>query len=105
MVSFHVSQRTREIGIRMAMGEAPLTAVHSAIRKGMTPVALGLAAGLAGAIATTHLLKTLLFEIRPTDPATLAAAICLLLAAAFAASLLPARRAATVDPMVALRHE
>lgn len=105
MVSFHVSQRTREIGIRMAMGEAPVAAVRGAVRKGMTPVALGLGLGFIGAIATTHLLKALLFEIRPTDPATLTATIVLLLAAAFAASFLPARRAATVDPMVALRHE
>jgi putative ABC transport system permease protein len=105
MLSFHISQRTKEIGIRMAMGEAPQAVVQGAVRRGMLPVAMGLAVGLAGAAGTTHVLKSLLFEIRPTDPLTLATVGMLLIGAGFVACVLPARRAAGVDPMVALRHE
>jgi putative ABC transport system permease protein len=105
MLSFHVSQRTKEIGIRMAMGESARAVVRGAVGKGMLPVVMGLAGGVAGAFASTRFLKGLLFEIEPTDPLTLVSVVCLLLGAGFAASLLPARRAASIDPMVALRHD
>jgi predicted permease len=105
MLSFDVSQRTREIGIRMASGAAPVEVVCDAVSSGMRPVVFGLAAGIAGATGLSRFLEGLLFEVRPYDPATLVAVGVLLLAAASAASLVPARRAARVDPITALRVE
>jgi putative ABC transport system permease protein len=105
MLSFNISQRTKEIGIRMAMGAAPVRVVRKAVSVGIAPVILGLAAGLLGGLGSARLLKSLLFEVRPTDPFTLAAVSFLIFVFAVVACLLPARRAAHVDPMEALRHE
>ena len=105
VISFSVAQRTREIGIRMALGARREDVVGMVIRQGMGMTAVGLAAGLAGAIALAQLIKTQLYGIAPSDPATLAAVAVLLAVVAVIAALLPARRASRIDPMVALRHE
>ncbi|HLY16497.1 MAG TPA: ABC transporter permease [Bryobacteraceae bacterium] len=105
VVSYSVSQRTQEIGIRVALGASASDVAHLVLREGLVLGCLGVAAGLAGAIAFTRVLRSLLFEVTPTDQATLATVAGLLLAVAAAATLVPARRAASVDPTVALRHE
>jgi ABC-type antimicrobial peptide transport system permease subunit len=105
VVSYVARQREREIGVRMALGAAPGRVLGLMLRQGMTPVAAGLAVGLAGALAATRALQALLFEVSATDPLTFAAVPALLALVALAASYLPARRASRVDPLVALRAE
>ena len=105
VISYAVSLRTREVGIRVALGARRREVVGMVLRQGMILTAAGLGAGLAGSLALTRLLSSLLFEVRPTDLATSGAALAVLAAVALAASYLPARRAASVDPMVALRYE
>ena len=105
MLALWVRQRTRELGIRMALGASPGEIVASLLRQGMTLVALGAAAGMAGALALTGLLKGLLFQVTTTDPETYAAVSALLLIAALAACWAPARRAARINPQKALRCE
>lgn len=105
VISYSVSQRTRELGIRMALG-APRAAVKGmVVRHGVLLAGIGVAFGLAAAAALTRLMKSLLFQIRPIDPLTYLAVSAVLVAAAAAASYLPAHRAATVDPTEALRAE
>jgi putative ABC transport system permease protein len=105
VISYSVSQRTREIGIRMALGarQQELTAMF--IRHGLVLTAIGLAFGLAAAAALSRVLSSLLFEISPIDPITYSAVSLGLAAAAAFASYIPSRRAAAVDPVVALRAE
>jgi len=105
VVSYSVNQRTQEIGIRVALGAGSNDVARLVLREGLLLAGLGVAAGLAAALASTRVLRSLLFEVTPTDPATLGAVAGLLLTVALAATLLPARRATRVDPMVALRHE
>jgi hypothetical protein len=105
MLASSVAQRTREIGVRTALGAEPAVVMMPALRKGMIPVALGLAAGLSAAVGTSRFLQGLLFEVHPNDPLTAMAAGCVLLCAALAACVGPVRRASRVDPMIALRHE
>src|SRR5262249_46017167 len=103
--SCSVAARTREIGIRMALG-AKRTAVLGSVLKQASSLALvGLASGLAASLAVTRLLSSLLFGVKAFDPSTLAAVAGLLAAVALASSYLPARRAAGVDPSVTLRYE
>ena len=103
VVAFSVNQRTQEFGIRMALG-APRTGVLGmVVRQGLALVSIGLVIGMAGAILLTRLLTTLLFEIEPTDALTFLAVSTVLLMVAVVACLMPARRAASVDPIVALR--
>jgi putative ABC transport system permease protein len=103
MLVLWVRQRRREIGIRMALGAAPRRIVRELVGQGMLLVAIGLVLGAAGALELTRLMKTLLFQVEPTDPATFVLMAAVLLMAALLACLLPARRAAGIDPLVALR--
>ena len=105
LLSYEVSRRTREIGIRMALGADRGDLIQMVVRQGIALAGVGTAAGVAAAIAIGHLLSKLLFGVKPTDPITLAAVVVLLLAVALAAAFIPARRATTVDPMIALRCE
>ena len=105
VMSFVVSQRRGEIGLRMALGAPPGAVVGLVLQQGMLPVALGLAAGLAGAAAMTNVMRGLLFGIEPFDPLTFGGVSLLLAAVAALACYVPARRAASVDPLVALRNE
>ncbi|MEO8372864.1 MAG: ADOP family duplicated permease, partial [Candidatus Solibacter sp.] len=105
VISYSVSQRTREIGIRLALG-APLSEVTGMfVRHGLRLSAIGAVAGLAAAFALTRLMKSLLFEVSSADPITYLAVSATLIAAAILASYLPARRATTIDPSEALRAE
>jgi putative ABC transport system permease protein len=105
IMALMVSQRVREIGIRIALGAQPLRIVKMILGKGMVLTALGIGIGIAGAIALTGLVKSLLFEVAPTDVVTFGLVGLLLAGAAALACYLPARRAAAVDPNVALRAE
>jgi putative ABC transport system permease protein len=105
VLSFTVSQRAREIGIRMALGAAAHDVLGLMLWKGLWPVAAGLALGLGAALATTRVLTKMLFEVRPTDPLVLLGVVGLLLGAAFVAVLVPALRASRVDPLIAVRSE
>ncbi len=103
VVAWSVSQRTNEIGIRMALGARPGNILGMIVRQAFRMIAAGLALGLAGALALTRVLSTFLFGISPEDPATFAAVVVLLAAVALAACVLAGRRALEVDPAAALR--
>ncbi|HEX3131609.1 MAG TPA: ABC transporter permease [Thermoanaerobaculia bacterium] len=105
VLTYTVSERTHEIGIRMALGARRETVLSLILRQGLTLVAAGIAAGLLGSLLVGRLLAASLFGVRPTDPVTFAAIAIALLAVALLSSWLPARRATRVDPTVALRQE
>ena len=105
VLSFTVSQQTKEIGIRMALGAAARDVLGLMLWKGLWPVVIGLTVGIGAAIGATRVLATMLFEVHPSDPLTIAGVALVLLTAAFAAVLVPARRAARVDPLIAVRSE
>jgi predicted permease len=105
MMSYDVTRRTQEIGIRIALGAQAGDVLRLVLRETMLLVAIGLMIGLAAAAATTRFIESLLFGLTATDPLTIALATLLLLAVAAASGWLPARRAARVDPLVALRDE
>ncbi len=105
VISYSVSQRTPEIGIRMALGASRGGILKMVIGRAMLLVAVGIAVGAAGALALSRYLKSLLFEVKPGDPWTYASIAVLLAIVALAASMIPARRATRVDPMIALRYE
>ncbi|HWE24075.1 MAG TPA: FtsX-like permease family protein, partial [Myxococcales bacterium] len=105
VLAYTVAQRTREIGVRMALGAAPAQALALVARESAVVVGAGLLLGLAGALVTARLFAGLLFGVGPADPISLIAALVVLAGVAAGATLLPARRAARVDPVVALRAE
>src|SRR5271155_4058301 len=105
VMAYSVSRRTREIGVRAALGAGSRDALSMILGQGMRTILIGVAAGLAGALALTRTVASLLFGVTATDPLTFAAVILLLIAAALLACYSPARRATRVDPLVALRYE
>jgi ABC-type antimicrobial peptide transport system permease subunit len=105
VMSYDVARRTHEIGVRMALGAPGGAVLRMVLREMLWLLTLGLLFGLAGAVATTKLIESLLFGLAPTDPPTLTLAVLLLLGVATITAWLPARRAARIDPLIALRHE
>jgi ABC-type antimicrobial peptide transport system permease subunit len=105
VLSYAVSQRTREIGLRMALGAAQWDIARGILGYSARLTGAGLAVGVAMAVAATRLLATLLYGISPLDPRTFAVVVVILAAVAFMASYLPMRRAVAVDPLIALREE
>jgi ABC-type antimicrobial peptide transport system permease subunit len=104
-MSYNVARRRNEIGIRMALGAEQSRVLRMVLGEVAILIVAGLALGLAGAISGTRFLASFLYRLEPNDPATLAAACAILVASAVIAGLLPARRAANLDPMTALREE
>ena len=105
VVSYSVTQRTQEIGVRMAMGAGTSEITRMVLREALSLAGLAVGVGLAGALAVTHAMESVLYETAPTDPVTLAIAATGVLVVVTAAALVPARRATHVDPLVALRYE
>jgi ABC-type antimicrobial peptide transport system permease subunit len=105
VVSFTAVQRTREIGIRVALGGTPRDVLGLVLRQGSRLVIAGLVVGLAAALGVTRAMTRLLIGVSPSDPLTYATVVVALSAVALLACYIPARRAMRVDPMVALRHE
>jgi predicted permease len=105
IMAYSVSLRTNEIGIRIALGAQPKQVRSMILRESTGLTAIGIASGVGAALMLTRMVKSMLFGVTPNDPMTLAGGVALLLAAALAATWIPARRAASVQPMEALRHE
>jgi ABC-type antimicrobial peptide transport system permease subunit len=105
VLAYSVSQRTSELGIRIALGARPAAILSLVLKQAGTLIGAGVAIGLAGAYALAIYVESLLFQVEKHDWTTYAAAVALLAAVAIAASLIPARRGSRVDPMVALRSE
>lgn len=105
VIAYFVSQRTQEIGVRIALGATPSAVVRMVLGQAMRPVALGTMLGLAGALAASRLLSSQLFGVSRTDPLTIAGVLATLIGVALVASAVPARRAASVDPTRALQSE
>jgi ABC-type lipoprotein release transport system permease subunit len=105
VLSFIVNQSRQGIGIRMALGADHRRVLRDTIASGMRPVLLGLALGTAGALGATRLLESLLFGVAPTDLTTFITVVGVIMATALFATIIPARRAAAVDPMRTLRTE
>jgi putative ABC transport system permease protein len=105
MLALWVRQRMHEIGIRIALGASPGDILAAVVRQGMLLATIGAAAGLAGSLLMARAIAKLLFEVTPTDPPTYVVVSVLLLGSALAACWIPARRAARIDPQLALRSE
>jgi ABC-type antimicrobial peptide transport system permease subunit len=105
VMAYSVSRRTREIGVRIALGARSGDALKMILGQGLRTIVTGVAIGIAGALALTRTVESLLFGVTATDPVTFGSVTALLIGAALLACYIPARRATRVDPMVALRHE
>ena len=105
VMAYSVSRRTREIGVRVALGASSRDVLRMVVGQGFRTIILGVVIGIAGALALTRAVESLLFGVTPTDPLTFFAVTLLLVAAALLACYIPARRATRVDPMIALRYE
>ena len=105
VIAYLVSQRTREIGIRLALGATPRHILRLMMVQGMRLTLIGVAIGFVGAIAVTRLMRSLLFGVAPTDVMTFVVSSIVLIVVALLACFIPARRATKVDPLVALRYE
>jgi ABC-type antimicrobial peptide transport system permease subunit len=105
VVAYAVSQRTRELGIRMALGARPRDLMRMVVSQGMRVTLIGVVLGIAGAAAVTRLLAGQLLGVSPTDPVIFSSVAILLAGIALAATWMPARRASKIDPIVALRYE
>jgi putative ABC transport system permease protein len=105
VLAFLVVERTREIGVRMALGAQAWSVLRMVLDQGLRLVAMGAVVGLGGALAVSRLIEGLLFGVTPTDPATFASVLALLAAVSVVAALVPARRATRVDPLSVLRQE
>ena len=104
VISYSVTQRTQEIGIRRALGAQTSDIIRLVVKQGITLTLIGIGCGMAGAAAAGHAMSSLLYDISATDTATFAVISALLAVVALLACYMPARRAAKVDPMTALRH-
>jgi putative ABC transport system permease protein len=104
-MAYSVAQRTQEIGIRMALGAQARDVLRLVVRQGMVLAIVGVALGIGGGIGLTRLIRSMLFGVSATDPLTFALITAIIVAVALLACYVPARRAARVDPMVALRDE
>jgi putative ABC transport system permease protein len=105
VMAYMVTRRTREIGVRMALGAAAGDVLKLVIGQGLWTTAVGVVIGVAGSLALTRTMQSLLFGVSATDPLTLVEVVILLAAVSCLASWIPARRATKVDPLVALRYE
>jgi putative ABC transport system permease protein len=105
VMNYSVAQRTREMGIRLALGAQPGLVLMLILRQGLLLTLIGIGVGLAGALALTRVMAGLLFGVGATDPATFAAIVLLLAVVSLIACYIPARRATRVDPLIALRHD
>jgi putative ABC transport system permease protein len=105
VISYMVTARTREIGIRLALGAGRRTIVYAVLRQGLALTCAGAAAGVICAVLVARVMSGALFGVRPTDPPTFAAVALLLVSVALAACYIPARRAIRVDPLVVLKSE
>jgi len=105
VLSYSVSQRTQEFGVRMALGAEPRDVRRMMIRQGLVLAGWGITFGVAGAFGITRVISSLLYNVTATDPVSFAGVVVLMLGVAAAAAYIPARRATEVDPMVALRAE
>ena len=105
VLAYYVSQRTREIGVRAALGATRRQLAAMVVRQSMLPIGAGVIIGVAGSLASGRLLQQFLFQVQPGDPQVLATIVSMLIGVGLLASWLPARRAAAIDPLVALRDE
>ena len=105
LLQYSTTRQTRDIGIRMALGARRVDVLRAIVGQGLKLILIGIVVGVAGAVALTRVLSSLLYDVTPTDLLTLALVSCVLAAIALLASFIPARRAARIDPMVALRYE
>jgi ABC-type antimicrobial peptide transport system permease subunit len=104
VISHFVVRRSRDFGIRLALGQQPLLVIRQVVGRGLALVAIGAALGLGAAFGTSRWLASLLYEVQPTDPLAMAGAVAVLLAVGVVAAFVPARRASRMDPAVVLRQ-